>query len=298
MDTSLRIEGSIYGLLVGNALAERCSNSTDIEAAFPQLLARYYTDAGAMTLCTMASLNDSERLDLDDLGYRFQEWYLGSYLVSSEQKIRSRVTISQAMRMYGNGMPFDRCGAKINPADNSALLRMLPIALWNSNESLMKLVREAHQTTLFTNQQVEAQVCSAIYCLMIRLLLKQEKKPILAVLEEEYANSKLSDHSLVLAKIKEHFESAPEYFGSSEARDGLWTTISLIKEESDDFEGIMKKALLLREDREATASLAGSLAGLSFGVNEIPLRWIKQLELSDEAQTVIHEFIRKCLKRI
>lgn len=296
MDTNLRIEGGIYGLLVGNALAERCPTEVDVATALPQLMARFYTDSGAMTLCTMASLIESERLDLDDLGYRFQEWYLGSYLVSSEQKIRSRVTISQAMRMYGNGMPFDRCGSKDPRPDNAALFRILPIAIWNSNKSVTKLVQDAHQASLFTNQQVEAQVCSAIYCIMVRLLLRQEKQSILSVLEEEYANSKRSEHALVLAKIKRHFETRPEYFGSSHVRDALWTTFSLIKKDGDDFESIIEKALSLGEDREATTSLAGSLAGLNFGVNEIPLRWIKQLELSNEAQAVIHNFIRKCSK--
>ena len=298
MDARLRIEGSIYGLLVGNALAEKCPPNANVSTALPQLLARFYTDAGAMTLCTMASLCESDGIDFDDLSYRFQEWYLGSYLVSSEQKVRSRVTISQAMRMYGNGMPFDRCGDKGSPADNASLIRLLPIAIWNNKESTEKLIQNAHQVSKFTNQQVEAQVCSALYCVMARFLLRQHKEPVIKFLHEQYLNSKMSEHEQILRQIENHFSSNPDPHGSTEVKDALWTAISLIKEDGADFESIMEKALSLGNDREATLSIAGSLAGLSFGVNEIPLRWIKQLELSDEAQTIIHNFIRKSSKCI
>jgi ADP-ribosylglycohydrolase len=200
--------------------------------------------------------------------------------------------------MYGNGMPFDRCGSKGLTADNSALFRMLPIAIWDAGEPLETLVQNAHQATLFTNQQVEAQVCSAIYCCMARLLLKQEKDSVIRLLHEYYLCRKMSEHDQILTKIEKYLTSGAEPHGSSEIKDALWTAISLIGQDYDDFEGIMKQALSLGEDREATASIAGSLAGLSFGVNEIPLRWIKQLELSDEAETIIHDFIRKCSKHI
>ncbi len=58
-----------------------------------------------------------------------------------------------------------------------------------------------------------------------------------------------------------------------------------------DFEYAITEAICLGEDTEATASLVGSLSGLSIGIDEILPRWLQHLELPDEARTVINRFI-------
>jgi len=106
-----------------------------------------------MSLCTISSLIDFEHPNVHDIMDQLQDWYLASCF-SSGTKIDSRISISQAIRFYGNGMPPDKCGSKEIPSDNSALIRMLPIAMWNVNESLETIVNVAHEVTKITNQQI------------------------------------------------------------------------------------------------------------------------------------------------
>ncbi|KKL74999.1 hypothetical protein LCGC14_2059260, partial [marine sediment metagenome] len=53
----------------------------------------------------------------------------------------------------------------------------------------------------------------------------------------------------------------------------------------------------LGHDCEVTAYLVGSLSGTALGVNEIPQRWLNQLDLSDEVKKVITNFVQTVKKR-
>ena len=295
MEAKLRIEGSIFGCLAGNALAARCLDKKLTQTVILQQLARQYTEAGAMSLCTMVSLMESERLDTEDLANRFREWYIGSYLAASE-RIQSRIAVSQALRVYINGMPPDRCGSKEDIADNSALMRMLPLALWNASEPISVIVEDAHEATKFTNQQISAQMCSALYCLIVRRFLLEQTDRVTDLLAAFYSEEGMEEHSKALGDFQEVCKtSKPE--GKSDVFDSLWSVSSILAKNIKDFENAVIQGIMLGHDYEVTGYLVGSLAGVALGVNEIPQRWLNQLDLSDEAKKVITSFVRAIQKR-
>lgn len=294
MESNLRIEGSIFGLLAGNALGSRCIDKKLSRAVIAQQLARQYSESGAMTLCTMASLIDSERIDPEDIANRFHEWYIGSYLAAGE-RIQSRVTVSQALRVYINGMPPDRCGAKKTPADNAALMRMLPIALWNASQTLETIVQDAHEISKFTNQQIIAQVCSALYCLIIRRFLLGGKERATEVLSAFYREKGMEAYNHALDKFQGIAQKPGR--GTEEVCDSLWTASSIFANNSKNFEQAVSEAILRGNDIEVTGAVVGSIAGTALGINDIPQRWLNQLDLSNEAKSVISSFVREIKKR-
>lgn len=295
MEIKLRIEGSIFGCLVGNALGVRCLNKKLTRTTIAQQLTRQYSEAGAMSLCTMVSLLDSEQLDTEDLAERFSEWYIGSYMAASE-KIQSRVNVSQALRVYMNGMPPDRCGSKEMPADNSALMRLLPLALWNASEPISTIVHDAHESSKFTNQQTSAHVCSALYCLLIRRFLLEQAGRVTSLLSEFYAEKGMKEYAKTLSNFQETCNTS-EPKGKSDVFNSLWSASSIFAKNSQDFEDAVSQAIMLGHDCEVTGCLVGSLAGTALGINEIPQRWLNQLDLSDEAQKAVADFIRAIRKR-
>ncbi len=293
MDIRLRIEGSILGHLIGNALGARCKNKKISRPVINQQIARNYTEAGAMTLCTMSSLLDAERIDLEDIMGVFQDWYLASYLASGTQ-IDSRITISQSIRIYGNGMPPDRCGSTEEPSDNSALIRMLPIALWNANQSLETIVRDAHEVTKITNQQIEAQVCSVLYCLAVShfVINKYQASDDLAIF---YRRHEYTDHSEALKRIVDHADC--EINGGRNILDSFWSAMKTVAKHRDQFDEAITQSILLGNDCEETACLVGSIMGLSLGINGIPQHWLNQMDLTDEARNVAKKFASIIIKR-
>lgn len=290
MEIKLRIEGSIFGCLVGNALGSRCLNKKLTRTLISQQLARQYSEAGAMSLCTMVSLLDSGRLDTEDLAYRFREWYIGSYMAASE-KIQSRVNVSQSLRVYLNGMPPDRCGSKETPADNSALMRLLPLALWNANKPISTIVQDAHDASQFTNQQIEAHVCSAVYCLLVRRFLLEHTGGVTDLLSAYYAEADMKDHVKALDDFLEVCKIS-EPTGESDVFNSLWSASSAFSRNRKDFENALSQAIMLGNDCEVTGYLVGSMAGTALGINEIPQRWLNQLDLPTEAEKVIGNFVR------
>lgn len=294
MDIRLRIEGGIFGHLIGNALGTRCVDKTLNRSIISQQIARSYSDAGAMSLCTMSSIIDSNNVDPEDIANRFHEWYIGSYLASTS-KIESRVSVSQALRHYGNGMPPDRCGSK-GDSDNAALVRMLPIALWNANQNITTIVRDAHSITRFTNQQIDAQVCSAMYCLVIRSFLTGHREQASVRLAEYYETANLFDHLKALKELR--IDRNPLIYGTDGLEDSFWSAMKTFANYGcREFEEGIMQSILLGNDCGGTACLVGSLSGVSNGINDIPQRWVNQLDLAVEPEKVVREFILMTIKR-
>ena len=288
-----KIEGSIFGFLIGNALGFRCKNQALSSSMIVHQLPRYYSDAGAMFLCVMNSLLNSEKVNLEDIMFNFNEWYVGGFLASKEG-IQSNSSISQSIRMYGNGMPPDRCGSSDSEIDNTALTYMLPIALWNIYENVEKTISDAQLVTNITNQQIEAQICSALYCLMIRSFLLGKREKTSQVLLDVYKSGDMKEYIEILDKII----IVPEHVSSTyDLLDSFWTTNKIFAKYRNNFEKALQEVIVLTNDCENNAALVGSLVGVEVGIEKIPKRWLDQLELTEEVRDIVGRFVDKIVDK-
>jgi hypothetical protein len=67
--------------------------------------------------------------------------------------------------------------------------------------------------------------------------------------------------------------------GSSYVVDSLWSARFACQEST--FAGVVKAAIALGNDTDTTACIAGGLAGIHFGFDAIPLRWMDILRGRD-----------------
>ncbi len=292
MDLQLKIEGGIYGLLLGNAMGT-------VKRSIPgQRIS--YADAGAMSLCTMASLIDMEQVDADDIMHRFHEWYIGDYL-ASESHTEPRIAVSQAIRQFGNGMPPDKCGSRDREfCDNSALMRMLPIAIWHAGDGI-ELIEQAHAATLYTNTQIEAQVCSALYCMAIQSLMlntSRQGRPIPNKLNDCYEELELGEHLAELDNVRKQYAQGK---GTSQVSDSFWTCWDCFSKVQNGttplYEEATNNALKIGKDKEVICGITGSLSGTLNGINSIPENQLRTLKLPKEAERIIESFIQAALIR-
>lgn len=296
MDKVFRIQGGVYGLLVGDALGV-ASRDRDMvtQSQVEQFLARHYSDAGSISLCTMSSLTNCEAIDAEDMLNLFNEWYIAGFLGCGEEWVEGRVEVSQAIRHYHNGMPPNRCGSKDERANDSGLMRMFPIAVWQCGQPIDKIVDAAHEITKITNNQVPAQVCSALYCLLVRGLILQNQDQVTELLKTHYLEKDMVDHSEALDKIK-------DYKGNQQPTNGIhdsfWNAWTAYASHQEDFVGAMTEAIGSAGGNASTVAIAGSLGGVTLGMNDIPQRWINQLSLSDDVINVIEKFVSETIKRI
>ncbi len=276
------VKGSVIGLLLGDAIGYPHRYEDHIPEEIP--VEGIYTSFGAMCLCTMANINDVGQIEPQDLMEKFYDLYLGSYLAADEDAIIIGETTGQALKNWSNGMPPDKCGILENN-DNECLSRMLPIGLFYANESVDKLIDTSHEICRMTHAHVVSQVCCALYVLIIKNIFLQKSEKVFDLLEDYYKTKNYTDHAAALAFIKNNRSNN----GYGEVVDSFWSAWTS-HSENEDCRLTIHSAVMLGNDTNSTAALAGSFTALANGMNDIPVTWLKELKLSGEVMDIVLTF--------
>lgn len=185
-----RVEGAIWGLLVGDALgvpfefkraSELPSPSSAIDFALPPSYHRSHplappyawSDDGAQSLALLHSLLDCDALDLTDFGSRLLKWYRHGAYAKGGVVFDIGMTTHVALGRLGKGfMEAGMCGLPDEFSNgNGSLMRVLPLALWHDGDD-ESLVENAMRQSCVTHRHLRAQLCCALHCLWARRVLR------------------------------------------------------------------------------------------------------------------------------
>ena len=313
-----RIAGGLYGLLIGDALgvpyefyeAEKLPPCDEIEMIPPagfrktyqEVEAGTWSDDGAQALCLFQSLLDQNGFCLEDFSDRVLSWYEDGVWAVGGEVFDVGIQTAYALRGYKNGLLPEECGM-LNPdgKGNGALMRVLPLVLWHSvhgspdkEQRTKELVEDAHRQCLITHGHVCNQVCCALYCLAAQELMEG-----------------LEAHEAIeagLGALRRSYRDLPEYEQELEwsiRPDQTWEgtgtgyvvdclrSAFMIFLQASDYEDGVKRAVLLGNDTDTTACVAGGLLGIRYGVHGIPDRWMSMLREREKAD----ELLKRCLER-
>ncbi len=282
-----RLEGGLYGLLVGDALGVpyEFHSPADLPppeelefeppASFPRAHAGVppgtWSDDGAQALALLASLLECGQLDLEDFGRRLVAWYEQGYLAVGGRVFDVGHQTREALRGLKSGTHAEKAGPAEERANgNGSLMRVLPLALWHQGRD-EALVVDAQQQSLVTHGHVRSQVCCALYCLWARRTLQAVPDPwsaAAAALRSLYAKGLPESLELDETIRPETFvKGAGSGYVVDCLRSARWAV------EQGGYEQVVKAAIGLGDDTDTTACVAGGIAGLRDGVAAIPLRW-------------------------
>ena len=313
-----RIAGGLYGLLIGDALgvpyefyeAEKLPPCDEIEMIPPagfrktyeNVAAGTWSDDGAQALCLFQSLLDQNGFCLEDFSDRVLSWYEDGVWAVGGEVFDVGIQTAYALRGYKNGLLPEECGM-LNPdgKGNGALMRVLPLVLWHSvhgspdkEQRTKELVEDAHRQCLITHGHVCNQVCCALYCLAAQELMEG-----------------LDVHEAIeagLGALRRSYRDLPEYEQELEwsiRPDQTWEgtgtgyvvdclrSAFMIFLQASDYEDGVKRAVLLGNDTDTTACVAGGLLGIRYGVQGIPDRWMSMLREREKAD----DLLKRCLER-
>lgn len=312
-----RIAGGLYGLLIGDALgvpyefykAEELPPYEQIEMVPPsgfrktysKVAAGTWSDDGAQALCLMDCLIKQERFSLKDYSDSLLAWYEEGFWAVDGVVFDVGIQTSKALITYKRGGALEECGL-VNPEGkgNGALMRVLPLALWHSVRGAAdperrnrELVRDAHSQCLITHGHKCNQVCSALYSLVALELLKGAD-----------AGEAIREGVRTLRRI---YREQPEYEqelewslrpdlpweggGTGYVVDCLRSAF-MILEQASGYEDAVKRAVLLGHDTDTTACVTGGLAGIRYGLQEIPKRWLQMLREREKVEKLLAELWR------
>ena len=311
MKNENKIKGGIYGLLVGDALgvpyefhrAEDIPPFDEIEMTPPAGFARAHStvapatwsDDGAQALCLLDSLLEKGKFDLDDFSHKLLDWYDDGYMAVDGRVFDVGIQTGMALDCYRQDMPAERCGmVRPDGKGNGALMRVLPLALWHegSNE---QLVSDAHRQCLITHGNITNQISCALYVLIARQLLNGADMQTaldasVAELRRIYEAEKNYAYEFEF-RLRPDEKGIWHGNGSGYVVDSLRSAVMLMLEKHS-YEEVVKGAVALGDDTDTTACIAGGLAGIVYGYDGIPARWLDALREKETAEKLLEKLLK------
>ncbi len=298
-----QIAGGFWGLLVGDALgvpyefksAAQIPGLSQIEFAPPAGYPRTYasipigtwSDDGSQALCLLSSLLDCGRFDADDFAARLLKWENGAWWVDNHV-FDMGIATGKALSALKRGVSPLEAGPKGDYDNgNGSLMRVLPLALWHQGDDA-ELVRDALLQSKVTHGHPRSQVCCALYCLWARNLLHEQRDAWerATTTLREYTEGTPLQSELNLRVQPDDFSAGK---GSGYVVDSLRSARFLMRESS--FEMVVKGAVALGSDTDTTACIAGGVAGVKFGVDAIPTRWMEALRGREIAEPLLERLL-------
>ena len=298
-----RIIGGIWGLLVGDAVgvpyefhtAEELHRLDNIDIVPPKGFNRTHrtaeigtwSDDGAQALCLLDSLLLKGEMDIEDFATRLLKWYEEGLWAIDNYVFDVGIQTSDALRAYKKGIsPLKSGMVRPDGKGNGALMRVLPLALWHSGSD-KELVEDAHLQTLVTHGNPCNGACCALYCLWARKVLNGED------INEAYTGAvkilrsiydKNSEYSKQLEFVIRPDEE-PIGNGSGYVVDSLRSVRMVLKNNS--YEDVIKAAILMGDDTDTTAAIAGGIAGIRSGIKDIPEKWMSKMKGKELVEPLI-----------
>lgn len=286
-ERSNRIRGGLYGLLIGDALGVPYEFSAPadiperhlIEMVPPVGFARAHaavpagtwSDDGAQALVLMDALATCPSLDLDAFTKGLVAWYHTGFMTPDQHVFDVGMQTARALDNYvRHGNPLT-----CSPADewnngNGSLMRTLPCALIPS-ATAADVIALARKQSIPTHVHVRSQLACALYALMAWKMVDGQT----SVVALDYAQDALADavHPDERAELGIVLDGRMEPSqGSGYVVDSLWWAIRCVLATSD-YENCVRSAILLGNDTDTTACIAGGLAGILYGEDGMPVRW-------------------------
>lgn len=306
-DTRSRLEGAIIGLLVGDALGvpyefhgpDDIPPTAQIEFAPPPGYARAHrnvppgtwSDDGAQALCLLASLLECGRFDADDFGQRLVRWQDKGYLAVDAHVFDIGITTSKALGAIKRGVPARDAGPSGQYDNgNGSLMRVLPLALWHTGTDA-HLVGDAHAQSRVTHGHPRSLACCALYCLWARRILQGSPSPwqeAASTLRSIYQGDETMTEELEQSVRP---DDTTQGTGSGYVVDSLRSARWAMGKPS--YEEAVKAAVALGSDTDTTACIVGGIAGLTWGVENIPIRWRAALRGQELALPLVEALLRQ-----
>lgn len=275
ISTVNKLKDAIYGLAVGDALGvpfefkERgtfhCSDMVG-NGTHKQPIGTWSDDT-SMSLATCDSIKNTKCVDCDDIRKRFEKWLFNEQYTPFGKVFDCGFTCSEAIY---NKKGFD----DIKSNGNGSLMRILPLAfIPNISDNEIKSV-----SAITHAHNISKEAC-VIYIRIAQGLIKGEE--LLKLIKEVIKNDSIFNRLIFIESIPENdIKSTGYVVDTLEA--AIWSLVH-----TDNYKDCVLKAVNLGGDTDTIAAVAGGLAGIMYGYNNIPKKWVNNLQ----AKNIIDDYL-------
>lgn len=260
-----------------------------------------FSDDSSLAFCTAESL--CRDFDIEDMAITFVKWmqegYWGAHnrvfdIGGTTRYSLARIVKGESARNSGNFFEEDN--------GNGSLMRILPLVFYLQKEKdievIYQKVKAVSSITHAHFRSVFACFIYVVYCLEI--LKDKDKfeayKEMQNVLSKFLEDKKYNPAEIQLFQkiLKNDIWTYPE----NEIRASGYVLHSLEASfwcflNSDSYEETVLKAVNLGEDTDTTGAIAGGLAGIYYGIENIPQKWIDSLARSNDIKDLADRLSKK-----
>lgn len=304
-----KLYGAIFGVLVGDALGVPAGvYSREQLKAHPvwemRGLDRHppgsWSDDGSLTLCLVDTLCTG--YDPAAIGESFCNWLYRAEWTPYGRVFDSGAATRAALRRISEGIPALEAGGRGERNNgNGSLMRIMPILFYLHNRPQSERLRIVKEVSSITHGHLRSVIACQFYiemgrCILQDLSLKEAYNnatgDIVDYYKESAGKSELSHFKRVLfgdiSKLKES-EIFSDGYVVHTLEASLWSLLT-----TGSFEEAVIKAVNLGNDSDTTGAVTGGLAGLYYGMQNIPPGWIKSLARLDELIALLGRFWKSC----
>jgi ADP-ribosyl-[dinitrogen reductase] hydrolase len=304
-----RIAGGLWGLLVGDAVGvpyefrtpDRLPPKGSLEMVPPTDFRRAHagtppgtwSDDGAQALCLLASLLECDGFSAANFAEKLVAWRREGYMAVDGRVFDVGVQTDAVLRRIADGVPLEEASARDERSNgNGSLMRALPLALWHTG-SEEALVATAHAQSRVTHAHPRSEACVALYSLWARAELDGVPDAWRFAADELRLIYELGSSVHLVELREEILPYAPSPSGSGYVLDCLHSARKAC--EATTFVDVVQGAIALGNDTDTTACVAGGIAGIRFGLQGIPERWLEGLRGRELVMPLLERLLQRSI---
>lgn len=289
------IRSALFGLAVGDALGvpvEFKSRAYLKENPLTDMIGygTFYqppgtwSDDSSLAFCLAEALTHD--FDLNRIAQNFVNWYRNNYWTAHGEVFDIGYGTRLSLVRYGDGEQAELAGSFDERSNgNGSLMRILPLLFYIQDLPIDERFKMTKKVSSITHGHIRSIIACFYYLEFARkIMFGKDKFEIYKELQTEITDflkqlnisaDEISQFNQLLegnfANLTEdEIQSSGYVLHTLEA--SIWCLLN-----TDNYKDAVLKAVNLGEDTDTTGSVTGGIAGLYYGYENIPQKWITQL---------------------
>jgi ADP-ribosyl-[dinitrogen reductase] hydrolase len=261
-----------------------------------------WSDDSSMVFCTVESL--CKGYDLEDIALQYSKWKNQRFWTPRGRVfdigIQTNKAIERIDRFLEMGLrikPIPEQGVNEKENGNGSLMRILPLAFYLKDKPAEEGYRIIREVSALTHAHVRAVTGCFIYVRFIISLLEGKDKfqsytELRNFIPDFFRNcTKSSEYEHYSRILDQNIADLPESSIRSSAyvlhtlEACMWCVMR-----QENYRDTILTAVNLGEDTDTVAALAGGLAGIIYGLEQIPPQWLEVLARKDDILDLAKRF--------
>jgi len=314
IDYTHKIKAVLFGVAVGDAIGvplefksrQSISNNpvTDMLGyGTYNLPPGTFSDDSSLTFCLAEAL--TQKFDLNTIAQNFVKWRYENYWTPAGKVFDIGITTQQAINRIAEGEQAHLAGSfDVSANGNGSLMRIAPLVFYLFNKPIDQRFEIIKKVSSITHRHIRSVIACFYYVeFALQLFAHKDKFEIYANLQTEitaYLTSlsiKPNELALFNRLLKQNIhESAEECIYSSgyvvhTLEASIWCLLT-----TNNYKEAVLQAVNLGEDTDTTGAVTGGLAGLLYGVNDIPTNWMKKIARKNDIENLAKRLGKALLK--